>query len=65
MAVDSGTLLVGAFEAFGKSAVIAWPGQTSEQAGGERAGKKIRSSRRTSIWCERKFRWLSTSVSRR
>ena len=34
--------LVGAFEAFGKSAVIAWPGQTSMQAGGERAGKKIR-----------------------
>jgi putative ABC transport system permease protein len=33
--------LVSAFEAFGKSAVIAWPGQTSAQAGGERAGKKI------------------------
>ncbi len=35
-------LLVRAFEAFGKGAVIAWPGQTSEQAGGERAGKIIR-----------------------
>lgn len=36
------TALVRAFEAFGKSAVIAWPGQTSEQAGGERAGKRIK-----------------------
>lgn len=37
--------LVRAFEAFGKSAVVAWPGQTSEQAGGERAGKRIRFER--------------------
>jgi putative ABC transport system permease protein len=35
-------VLVNAFEAFGKSTVICWPGQTGEQAGGERAGKKIR-----------------------
>src|SRR5574337_418343 len=34
--------LVRAFNAFGKGAVIAWPGQTSEQAGGERAGKPVR-----------------------
>jgi putative ABC transport system permease protein len=34
--------LVRAFEAFGKSAVVCWPGQTSEQAGGERAGKRVR-----------------------
>jgi putative ABC transport system permease protein len=34
--------LVRAFEAFGKSAVIAWPGQTSEHVGGERAGKPVR-----------------------
>ena len=34
--------LVRGFEAFGKSAVVAWPGQTSEQAGGERAGRSIR-----------------------
>jgi putative ABC transport system permease protein len=33
--------LVRAFEAFGKSAVVCWPGQTSEQAGGERAGRPI------------------------
>ena len=31
-----------AFDAFGKSAVVGWPGQTSEQAGGERAGRRIR-----------------------
>lgn len=35
-------LLVRAFEAFGKSAVVCWPGQTSEQAGGERAGYRVR-----------------------
>ena len=35
-------ILVDSFDAFGRSAVICWPGQTSEQAGGERAGKKIR-----------------------
>src|SRR6266705_1962073 len=31
------TLLI----AYGKSVVIAWPGQTSEQPGGQRAGKKV------------------------
>ena len=35
-------VLVQAFDAFGKSAVVCWPGQTSQQAGGERAGKRIR-----------------------
>jgi putative ABC transport system permease protein len=35
-------ILVRAFEAVGKSSVICWPGQTSEQAGGQRAGKSIR-----------------------
>ena len=35
-------VLVRAFDAFGNSAVVCWPGQTSEQAGGERAGKRIR-----------------------
>src|SRR6478735_3728765 len=34
-------ILVGGFDAFGKSVVIAWPGQTSEQPGGQRAGKKV------------------------
>ena len=35
-------VLVHAFDAFGKSAVICWPQQTSEQPGGQRAGKKVR-----------------------
>ncbi|PYV18890.1 MAG: hypothetical protein DMG21_03485 [Acidobacteria bacterium] len=34
-------ILVTAFDAFGKGAVIAWPATTSEQAGGERAGKRV------------------------
>jgi len=44
MAYGSGfrRVLVRGFDAFGKSAVVAWPGQTSEQAGGERAGKPVR-----------------------
>ena len=36
------SVMVAGFDAFGKSAVVCWPGQTSEQAGGERAGKKVR-----------------------
>jgi putative ABC transport system permease protein len=35
-------VLVRSFDTFGKSAVICWPGQTSQQAGGERAGRRIR-----------------------
>jgi putative ABC transport system permease protein len=34
-------VLVGGFDAFGKGAVICWPQQTSEQPGGQRAGKKV------------------------
>jgi putative ABC transport system permease protein len=34
-------VLTRAFDAFGRSAVVVWPGQTSEQAGGERAGKRV------------------------
>jgi putative ABC transport system permease protein len=47
MAYGSGfrAALVRGFDAFGKSAVVAWPGQTSEQAGGERAGRSIRFER--------------------
>src|ERR1700733_11404699 len=33
-------ILVGGFDAFGKSVVICWPQQTSEQPGGHRAGQK-------------------------
>jgi putative ABC transport system permease protein len=35
-------VMVRGFDAFGKTAVVAWPGQTSEQAGGERAGRRVR-----------------------
>ena len=35
-------VLVHAFDAFGKSAVTCWAQQTSEQPGGQRAGKKVR-----------------------
>jgi putative ABC transport system permease protein len=35
------SVLVNGFDAFGRSVVIGWPGQTSEQPGGQRAGKKV------------------------
>jgi putative ABC transport system permease protein len=34
-------ILVSGFDAFGHSVVICWPQQTSEQPGGQRAGKKV------------------------
>jgi len=34
-------ILVNGFDAFGKSVVICWPQQTSEQPGGQRAGRKV------------------------
>ena len=34
-------VLVNGFDAFGKSVVICWPQQTSEQPGGQRAGKRV------------------------
>jgi putative ABC transport system permease protein len=36
------SVLVAGFNAFGQSAVICWPGQTGEQAGGQRAGKRVK-----------------------
>ncbi len=39
------SILVSSFDSIGKSVVIAWPGQTSQQAGGERAGKVVRFER--------------------
>jgi putative ABC transport system permease protein len=36
------SVLVTAFDSFGKSAVTAWSQQTSQQAGGQRAGKKVK-----------------------
>ncbi len=38
-------ILMHSFEAFGKGAVVGWPGTTSEQAGGERAGKSVKFER--------------------
>ncbi len=35
------SIILDSFLAFGRGAVIAWPGTTSEQAGGERAGKRV------------------------
>ena len=34
-------MMIRGFDAFGKSAVVCWPGQTSAQAGGERAGRRV------------------------
>src|SRR5579872_7583130 len=34
-------ILVSGFDAFGKDVVVCWPQQTSEQPGGQRAGKKV------------------------
>ena len=43
-------VLVHGFDAFGKSVVICWPGQTSEQPGGQRAGKKVLLEQATWKW---------------
>lgn len=69
-------VLVTAFNAFGKSAVICWPGQTSEQAGGERAGKPVRFEAEDIEWirqeatlvknaCLETVRWLSITHGER
>jgi len=44
------SVLMYTFEVFGKGAVIAWPGTTSEQAGGERAGKPVRFEEEDAEW---------------
>jgi len=43
-------VLIYTFEAFGKGTVICWPGTTSEQAGGERAGKTVRFDSEDAQW---------------
>src|SRR6202030_2369534 len=43
-------VLMYTFEVFGKGAVVAWPGTTSEQAGGERAGKLVRFEQGDAEW---------------
>src|SRR5947208_16630815 len=37
-------------EVLGKSAVVCWPGTTSEQAGGEREGKAVRFEQADTVW---------------
>jgi putative ABC transport system permease protein len=44
------SVLLYTFEVFGKAAVICWPGTTSEQAGGERAGKEVRFEQEDAEW---------------
>jgi putative ABC transport system permease protein len=43
-------VLMYTFEVFGKGAVVCWPGTTSEQAGGERAGKLVRFAQEDAEW---------------
>ncbi len=43
-------VLMYTFEVFGKGAVVCWPGTTSQQAGGERAGKKVRFEQEDIDW---------------
>jgi putative ABC transport system permease protein len=44
------SVLLYTFEVFGKGAVICWPGTTSEQAGGERAGKEVHFEQEDADW---------------
>ena len=44
------SVLMYTFEVFGKGAVVCWPGTTSEQAGGERAGKSVRFEAEDAEW---------------
>ncbi|HTP70284.1 MAG TPA: ABC transporter permease [Dongiaceae bacterium] len=46
------SVLLYTFEVFGKGAVICWPGTTSEQAGGERAGKVVRFEQEDADWAK-------------
>jgi putative ABC transport system permease protein len=43
-------VLMYTFEVFGRGAVVCWPGTTSEQAGGERAGKQVRFEQEDADW---------------
>src|SRR3984957_2928440 len=44
------SVLMYTFEVFGKGAVVCWPGTTSEQAGGERAGKAVHFDQDDADW---------------
>src|SRR5260370_18418133 len=43
-------VLMYTFEVFGKGAVVCWPGTTSEQAGGGRAGKQVCFEQENADW---------------
>jgi len=69
-------VLVRAFEAFGRGAVVCWPQQTSEQPGGQRAGKVVRFEQAdlervreeatlVKTACLETVRWLSVSYQGR
>jgi putative ABC transport system permease protein len=70
------SVLVRGFEAFGRGAVVCWPGQTSEQPGGQRAGKVVRFEQAdlervkeeatlVKTACLETVRWLSVSYQGR
>ena len=44
------SVLMYTFEVFGKGAVVCWPGTTSDQAGGERAGKAVHFEQEDADW---------------
>jgi putative ABC transport system permease protein len=46
------SVLMYTFEVFGKGAVVCWPGTTSEQAGGERAGKAVHFEKEDAEWIQ-------------
>ncbi len=69
-------VLVRAFEAFGRGAVVCWPQQTSEQPGGQRAGRVVRFQQAdlervreeatlVKTACLETVRWLSVSYQGR
>ena len=70
------SVLVRGFEAFGRGAVVCWPGQTSEQPGGQRAGRVVRfeladlerikqEATLVKTACLESVRWLSVSYQGR
>jgi putative ABC transport system permease protein len=70
------SVVVAAFDAFGKGAIVAWPAQTSQQAGGERAGKHVKFEKEdvevieqedplVKTICRESVRWLPISYGDR
>ena len=70
------SVLIHGFDAFGKSVVVCWPGETSQQVGGQRAGKPVRFEREDLDWvraratlvksaCLETVRWLPIAYGNR